>query len=326
MNRPPNESILVSPDALRPFIQAVFERTGVPTDKAQFLTGCLIDNDLRGVFSHGTQQTPQYVRHFTQGELNPAPEVTVLNESPTTVIVDGDGGLGYFPAHELARRLIPKAQQMGLAAGITRNHGHIGAAGIYARLPLEHDLMCYVTSGHQLHLSPEKSFLSAAGGSPMAFGLPTFEEPPFVLDFGAMHDLYAGSGHLETLIELAPGIVFRSFGLGCVCQALGGFLCGVPVDEAKAQRQWPGASQGSFMMVVDLNRFMPVEAFKAEMDAYSRQVKTMKPLPDYEQAMLAGTLETEREKCYAQEGIPIGPRHAEALQRLATQFELPSPV
>jgi len=298
----------------------------VPTDKAQFLARCLVDNDLRGVFSHGTRQTPRYVQHFTQRELTPAPEVTLLNESPTTIIVDGGGGLGYYPAHELVTRLIPKAQQMGIAVGITRNHGHIGAAGIYARLPLAHDLFCYVTSGHQLHLSPEESFLAAAGGSPMAFGLPTAEEPPFVLDFGAMHDLYVGSDHINTLIELAPSTVFRSFGLGCVCQALGGFVCGVPVDPAQGKREWSGANQGSFIIVVDLNRFMPIEAFKAEMDAYSRQVQTMEPLPGYDRAMLAGGLEWEREHRYAREGIPIASRHAEALQRLAAQFGLESPV
>ncbi len=326
MNRPPDDFTPLSADTMRRFIQTVFEAAGVPTDKAQFLTQCLVENDLRGVFSHGTRQATAYVRHFTQGELNPAPQVTVLDESPTTLIVDGDGGLGYYPADELATRLIPKAQQMGIAAGTTRNHGHIGAAGIYARLPLASDLFCYVTSGHQLHLSPDSNFLGAAGGSPMAFGLPTAEEPPFVLDFGAMHDLYAGSDHLEKMLELAPSTVFRSFGLGCVCQALGGFLCGVPVDPARAQREWRGANQGSFMIVVDLNRFMPIDTFKAEMDTYSRQIRQMKPAPGYDRAMLAGTLEWEREKRFTEQGIPVSPRHAEALKSLAAQFELEPPV
>lgn len=325
MNRPPTEFTPVAPDALSPFVQTVFERVGVPTEKAQFLTCCLVDNDLRGVFSHGTRQVTAYVRHFKQGELTPDAEITVTNESPTTLIVDGGGGLGYYPAHELTTRLIPKAQEMGIAVGISRNHGHFGAAGIYARLPLASDLFCYVTSGHQLYLSTEQVFLAAAGGSPMAFALPTGEEPPFVLDFGAMHDLYVDKERIERLVELAPSAVFRSFGLGAVCQALGGFLCGVPLEEARAERVWPGANQGSFIVVVDLNRFMPIEKFKAEMDAYSRQVQAMQPLSGQDRATLAGTLEWERERRYAREGIPIGPQHAEGLQRLAAEFGLESP-
>jgi LDH2 family malate/lactate/ureidoglycolate dehydrogenase len=128
------------------------------------------------------------------------------------------------------------------------------------------------------------------------------------------------------LVEMAPSTVFRSFGLGCVCQALGGFLCGVPVDPDRANREWRGANQGSFMIVVDLNRFMPIDEFKSEMDSYSRRIQEMRPPPGYDRAMLAGTLESEREERFAREGIPISPRHAEALRRLATQCGLESPV
>jgi LDH2 family malate/lactate/ureidoglycolate dehydrogenase len=308
------------------FVRAVFERAGVPTDKADFLSQLLVDNDLRGVFSHGTRQATAYVNHFRKGELTPDPEVTVVDESPTTIIVDGGGGLGYYATHLLTNLLIPKAQQMGIAIGITRNHGHFGAAGIYARLPLPHDLFCYVTSGHQLHLKPGNFFMHAAGGSPMAFGLPTQEEPPFVLDFGAIHDMYGGIEEVAKIAEIAPSTVFRSFGLGCVCQALGGFLCGVPVDPARAKRQWPGANQGSLVIVVDLNRFMPIAQFKAEMDEYSRKVRQMQPLPGYDRAMLAGTLEWERSKQYAEEGIPVSARHVEALRRLAEESHLTPPV
>jgi len=326
MNRLPAEFTPVAADTIRSFIRTVFERVGVPTDKAQFLTERLVENDLRGVFSHGTRQTPHYVHQFEMKELTPDPTVSIVDESPCTLTMDGGGGLGYYAAYTLATELIPKAQQMGIAVGITRNHGHFGAAGIYSRLPLEHDLFSYVTSGHQLDLASGGDFLRAAGGSPMAFGLPTAEEPPFVLDFGAMHDLYVGSEYLNEIIALAPGAVFRSFGLGCVCQALGGFLCGVPVDPERAERQWQGANQGSFIIVVDPNRFLPIAQFKAEMDAYSRQIGRMAPRPGYDRALMAGQLEWERTRKYMGEGIPVGARHAEIFKDLATTYGLESPV
>jgi LDH2 family malate/lactate/ureidoglycolate dehydrogenase len=326
MNKPPATSVAVDAEVLCRFVTTIFERVSVPADQAALLADLLTANDLRGVFSHGTQRAPDYVNHFQRGELNPAPRIATVSETPTTLIVDGDGGLGYFPASEAAMLLGPKAQEMGLAAAVTRNHGHIGAAGIYARIPLELGLFCYVTSGHQLDLQPGQQMLGAAGGSPMAFALPTGEEPPFVLDFGAMHDLYRSHEHLKPLIEMAPGLVFRSFGLGCVCQALGGFLCGVPVDPARAQRQWRGANQGSFMIAVDLNRFFPLEAFRQEMDEYARRVRQLEPLPGYDQAVLAGGLEWQRERLFAAEGIPVGPRHAETLRQMASEFDLASPV
>src|SRR4051794_7818949 len=173
MNVPPSEFVRVQPEPLRVFVREAFLRSGVPEEQAELLAGLLVANDLRGVFSHGTQQTWAYVGHFREGRLNPAPEVRVVQETPTTLIVDGGGGLGYFPAHRAATLLGPKALQTGIAAALTRGHGHIGAAGIYSRIPLEHDLFCYVTSGHQLALQEEHSVLHAAGGSPMSFALPT---------------------------------------------------------------------------------------------------------------------------------------------------------
>ena len=326
MNRPPEHPVRVDAETLNVFVGGVFERAGVPPEQAAFLAGLLVTNDLRGVFSHGTRQAAAYVGHFREGRLNPAPDVRVADESPATLVVEGDGGLGYFAAHRAAGLLGPRALEMGVAAALTRGHGHIGAAGIYARVPLEHGLFCFVTSGHQLDLKPGQSVLHAAGGSPMAFALPTGEEPPFVLDFGAMHDLYPGAEHVDEIIALAPGTVFRALGLGAVCQALGGFLAGVPLDPVRAERRWPGADQGSFLIAVDLARFFPLDAFKAEMDAYARTVRRMEPLPGFEHARLAGAPEWEQEAACREEGIPVGSRHAAALHKLADDFGVAAPL
>ena len=85
----------------------------------------------------------------------------------------------------------------------------------------EHDLIGYVTSGHQLDLNAEQSIMQAAGGSPMSFAVPAGDAPAMVLDFGAMHDLYDDSPHRADVIRQTPGLVFRSMGLGFMCQALG---------------------------------------------------------------------------------------------------------
>ena len=77
----------------------------------------------------------------------------------------------------------------------------------------------------------------------MSFSAPTGEEPPLVLDFGAMHDLYEESPR-DLLAEIAPGLVHRSIGLGMVCQSWGGLLAGVPLDPDQARRRWPGRTRG----------------------------------------------------------------------------------
>jgi LDH2 family malate/lactate/ureidoglycolate dehydrogenase len=325
MNQPPERYITVPAATLRPFVAALFRAVALPDDHAAFLADLLVTNDLRGVFSHGTRQVSAYIDHFRTGRLNPVPHVRRPSDSGATAVFDGDGGLGYFPAHAAALWATERAKESGIAAALTRDHGHFGAAGIYARIALAHDLFAYVTSGHQLHLQPGQPLLTAGGGSPMAFALPTHEEPPFVLDFGVMHDLYPGSEHVDAMVRLAPGVALRALGLGAVCQSLGGFLAGIPVDPARASRNWSGANQGSLIIALDLARFGSLDAFKAEMDAYARAVRTLTPLPGFSQAALAGTPEWEREREYAQHGIPIAPEHAEALRAVAESLGIVAP-
>jgi L-2-hydroxycarboxylate dehydrogenase (NAD+) len=326
MNRPPDEFTSVPAEAVRSFVSQLFLKAGMSAERANLLAGLLVTNDLRGVFSHGTVQVTAYMGHFEAGRLTPTSEITVVSETPATLVLDGGGGLGYFPCVEAAERLIAKAQACGIAVAATRNHGHFGAAGIYARIPLAHDLIAYITSGHQLDLQPGQFVMAAAGGSPMAFGIPTGDEPPFVLDFGAVHDMYLGPDGMAPIVKLVPSTVMRSFGLGCACQALGGLLCGVPVDPARADRQWSGADQGSLMVFIDIKALTDVHTFKQEMDEYSRRVRQMMPLPGVDQALLPGGIEWQRERRFTEEGIPIGPKHADALRKLAQQYSLPSPV
>ncbi len=326
MNRPPSDFAVVQPDQLRTFIVQVLLNAGMPPGRADLLAGLLVTNDLRGVFSHGTRQAERYVDHFRAGRLTPEPEITTVSETPSTLVLDGGGGLGYFPCHEAATKLVAKAEACGVAVATTRNHGHFGAAGIYARIPLGHDQFAYVTSGHQLDLKQHAFVMEAAGGSPMAFGIPTGHEPPFVLDFGAVHDMYAGPEAVAKIMELAPSTVLRSFGLGCACQALGGLLCGVPIDRERARGRWTGADQGSLMVAVDIKALFPLDEFKREMDEYSRKVRQMMPLPGLDQALLPGSIEWERERRYVQKGIPVGKEHAGVLRGLATLYSLTCPV
>lgn len=325
MNIVDKNHVRVKSDVMRIFVGKIAQRAGMPEDKADFLADFLVKNDLRGVFSHGTQQIATYARIMRDQLINPDPEVFIANETASTVIIDGDGGLGYFAAYKGAQAIVEKGLTNGIAAAVTRNHGHIGAAGIYARLLAENDLIGYVTSGHQLNLSPEQSIMRAAGGSPMSFAVPAGQEFPMILDFGAMHDLYADSPHVPELFDLAPGLVFRSMGLGFMCQALGGFLTGVPLDEKEALRQYQGANQGSLIIALDVSPFMPLADFKKQMDAYVRMTSQMQPMPGYDKATLPGILEALHEQDWIVSGIPVDDSHRAILAGVASEFELSLP-
>lgn len=325
MNLPPSAFIRVPVDALERLVRDLSIAAGLPETRAALLAELLAANDRRGVFSHGTQQIATYARLMRDGQLNPQPDVAVARETPTSVLVDGDGGLGYFPSWEMTGRVIEKAQAQGIAVGLTRNHGHFGAAGLYARRTLPHDLLTFVTSGHQLSLSPGQDIATAGGGSPMSFSAPAGDEVSVLLDFGTMHDLYPGTPNRETVIDLAPGLLFRALGLAAVCQSWGGFLAGVPVDPARAQRVWPGANQGSLVIAFRIDLFAEPADFKAEMDDYIRKVRALAPAPGYRESHLPGGIEAAREAEFGALGVPVGDDHRQRLEAVAAEFGVAVP-
>jgi L-2-hydroxycarboxylate dehydrogenase (NAD+) len=325
MNLPPTTYISVPHPAMQSFIAAMGKTAGLPDDKAELLAELLTANDLRGVFSHGTTQMATYARLLRDGILNAQPNVHIAKETPVSVLVDGDGGLGYFASHLATQIMIEKAKAQGMAVALTRNHGHFGAAGLYSRMTLPHDLLCFVTSGHQLLLEPGQPLLSAAGGSPMSFSSPAGEEESLVLDFGAIHDLYASSPHCEEIIRLAPGSVFRAIGMGAICQSWGGFLAGVPLDTRRAKRTYAGANQGSLVMAFRIDLFLDPQQFKAEMDEYVRMVKTLQPLAGFSESFLPGGVEAARARKFRDVGIPVGPEHQQRLEQIAQELGMRTP-
>ena len=113
MNVPPKQFIRAPHPEMQAFVSQAGQAAGLSKEKADLLAELLTGNDLRGVFSHGSQQIAAYARLMRDGQLNADPQVRVVQETPSSLLVDGDGGLGYFPAHEGTRRVIEKAGGRG---------------------------------------------------------------------------------------------------------------------------------------------------------------------------------------------------------------------
>ena len=95
-----------------------------------------METDLRWVSRHGTVRigAPQeYIAHMVSGDVNPRPEITVVTETQTTRLYDGDGGLGHLALAQACDWAVPAAQRLGTAVATTRNHFHVGSAGKWTR-------------------------------------------------------------------------------------------------------------------------------------------------------------------------------------------------
>ena len=325
MNKPPETHVVVPHEELLKFVETAARKSGLRNGKARILSLMLTGNDLRGNFSHGTQQIAGYSRLLLEERLNSNPQIRVNKDTPCSAMVDGDGGLGYFPSTRAMDLAIEKAEKLGMAVTMSCNHGHFGAAGLYARMTLDHDLLSFVTSGHQLSLKPDQPLYNAGGGSPMAFSVPCGDTGGLILDFGTTHDLNSGDPHRDELARLAPGLVLRSIGLGEICQSWGGLLSGLSINPETPKWEYPGANQGGLFFVFRISLFRDPGSFKKDMDGYAERVRKLSPLPGFDGCFLPGGIEADRERKWRKSGVPIGPAHRKKLEQTAQNLGIPVP-
>jgi LDH2 family malate/lactate/ureidoglycolate dehydrogenase len=325
MNIPPKEFIRVPVEALHSLSVALLERSGVPAADARTISDLLIDTDLRGVWSHGTNYLNYYCTYFLNGMLNPRPKLRIVNESPTTVIVDGDGGIGHLAAQRMTELVIAKAKVQGVAVGTTRNHGHIGSAGKYVRQAVRRNCAAWCTSGSITQKGWKESVYDSMGDPPVCFGVPGGKGPPVIPDMGARF-FYDPPGKFAKRFAIHPSAYFKSLGLAAMSHLLSVGLSGMPlVWRGRAKLKYAGASQGSFLCVIDIARFRPVGKFRAEVDRLTSYVGTLRPMPGYKKANLPGRLEWEHERDYTRRGIPVGRAHQKSLEQIAKELGVPVP-
>lgn len=322
-NLPPPVHTRVMPAVLHDYALALLRHFGMPDDQAVLLARLLVASDLRGVHSHGTWQLPRYIQEIASGGLKLKPDIRVLTDSPTVTVIDGDGGLGYTPAWMATEAVIAKAKALGLGAATTRNHGHFGAAGHYARA-------CAAAGCIGIAASAVRH-LPAAGGCiwwapsapPISIAIPAGTQPPLVPDMG-IYLTEVNPGNLAEKFPLMPDAFYKLLGFGAVTQVLGGQLAGLYGYPPADQPQHAAANQGTFVLAMNIAHFLPLDEFTRQMEQFVAACRRMEPFPGATRAELPGGFEWQREQDYARDGVPISPDQRKALDQAAAAAGFPT--
>ena len=325
MNRPPKEFKRIPVAQLRDFAAACLKAAGLRPDHADLMAELLSNSDLRGVRSHGTRTLYGYCTRIRDRLVNPEPELEVLQETDTTVLIDGDGGLGYAPMMLATEMAITRAKEHKIAMGATCHIGHYGSAGHYVRRAMEEGCTAFSVQGAQPEFGEHYRGRPSAywGNPPICFGLPGEEEPPLVLDAATciLADYQRGE-EFDALQEMIPAAFFKSMGYTGVADGLGGPFVGVNSEHARASTEkWPRARQGGLIIAMDIGAFAPPEEFRSGIDRLVRGVReTMAPVRGYDEATLPGTVEHRKEQEHARDGVAVGLEELEVLEKVAEEF------
>jgi L-2-hydroxycarboxylate dehydrogenase (NAD+) len=172
----------VQAEPLTLFCQRAFEAAGVPPDDAAVTAEVLVTANLRGIDSHGVARLRRYVDGLRRGVMCPCPEVSILQETPLTALVDGGAGLGQPIGVRAMNLAIAKAETHGVGLVAVRNSNHYGIAGYYALMALEHDMVGLSLTNSGCYVVPTFGREAILGTNPISVAVPSGEERPFVLD------------------------------------------------------------------------------------------------------------------------------------------------
>jgi LDH2 family malate/lactate/ureidoglycolate dehydrogenase len=351
-------------EALHSFALSIFKKIGCPNDHAKLATDVLLSADLRGIDSHGLARLSGYVRLWEANRINANPTIKIIHESPSTAVVDGDGGLGLVVAPKAMDIAIAKAKTCGTGWVSVQHSNHFGIAGYHAMMALEHDMIGIAMTNASPLVAPTFSVERLLGTNPIAVAIPADKQPPFVAD---MATTTAANGKLEILQrknkeaplgwiqdrngnpspnphELKDGGALvplgsdrehgnhKGYGLGSIVDIFSAVLSGAnygpwvpPFVSFLAPPADPvGKGIGHFFGAMRVDAFRPAEDFKAHMDNWIARFRSAKTIEGQERVLIPGDPEREMNEIRLKEGIPLNPKVVEDLNGLAEKFSLTS--
>ena len=181
--------ITVTAAELQDYVSRIFEATGCAAAEAERTTRHLLSANLTGHDSHGIIRVPRYVQWLSEGKVFAGRSITIVSETPTHAVVDGNEGLGQTVAEQAVDLGISKASSAGLAVVALRNAGHVGRIGGWAERACEADLVSihFVNVGKGEIVAPFGGVERRFGTNPICIGVPQPSEsgqptPPLLLD------------------------------------------------------------------------------------------------------------------------------------------------
>lgn len=177
-------TVTVAADVLQDYIGRIFAAAGCAPDEAERTTRHLLSANLTGHDSHGIIRVPRYVQWLKEQMVFAGRSISVVLESATHAVVDGNQGLGQTVAEQAVDLGIAKARAAGLSVIALRNAGHVGRIGGWAERACTAGLVSihFVNVGKGEIVAPFGGVQRRFGTNPICVGVPQPEGAPLLLD------------------------------------------------------------------------------------------------------------------------------------------------
>ncbi len=309
----------------------LFTIAGTPRHIADDVAEILVNANLAGHDSHGVLRIPAYLNAIESGGINPAAEPKVREESANTLLLDGNNGFGHYVARRAMERAIQMAKDSNVCCANLVHTGHIGRLGEYAEMAAHAGCIGIITVGsgdkRRGGIVPFGGAEGRLGTNPIAVGVPTGDDAPFVIDFATsmvaegklqvarsegkdLPEGYIVDKHGNPSVKTAdfydggallPFGNHKGYALSLMVCLLGGLSGNFDLES--------GAIGGLFIQVLNVEAFTSLDAYQRGVRAFLDGIKSTPPAPGFEEVLVPGDFE-----------------HRHRVHRLAHGIELPDTI
>jgi LDH2 family malate/lactate/ureidoglycolate dehydrogenase len=323
---------------------------GAPPHEAEIVMRHSIDANLAGHDSHGIIQIPTYIDRIQVGHIVPGAPWQIVQESPTTTVIDGFWGFGYVATERAMQLTIDKARTSMVAATTIFRQGHIGRLASYSLMAAQADMIGLITadSGRAAkQVAPFGGREARIGTNPLSIAVPSNLDGPLFLDM-ATSAVAAGKISLAVsrgesipvgwivdadgnpttdpeqlkaggaLLPLGGNEGYKGSGLAVIVEILCGLLTGLGFGQDPTGRH----NDGCFMAAFNVAAFRPLADFKREVTEFAHYLKATPPSAGSSGVFYPGEIEYIREQERRESGIEVEPATWRKLQQLAEGYGL----
>jgi len=337
-----------SPSWLKEFCSAVLQKMEIPPKDADLIAGSLVQANLWGVDSHGVTRMAIYVERLRKRLVNPKPKITILQETPAMVAVDGDNGSGQVVATKAMELAIAKARESGVGLVGIRNSNHFGVAAFFTMMALRKEMIGIALSNAPATMAPWGGKSPYFGTNPISVAVPAGQELPIILDMATSvaargkiilaaqkgESIPAGwaidlDGEVTTDAAKALDGSVLPFGgpkgsaiallIDVAAGVLTGAAFGPHIGDLYRNMECPQCV-GHMMGAIDISWFSDVDAFKNRMDRMIRELKSVPPVKGVSEVLLPGEIEARIQQRREAEGIALTPDVINDLYRLGLEY------
>lgn len=340
-----------TPQKLRRFCVEAMLRAGLNEQHSQIAADVLVTTDTWGVHTHGTKQLRPLLQNVRLGKLDAQATPSVVNEGPAWAIVDGHYAMPMVTAHFAMGAAVDKARLSGVSYAGVFHSSHFGAAGYYARMPLQSGMIGIAVSNVDPCMTVPGGRAKVLGTNPIAFAIPAGEEPAVVLDIAtsavAASKILAAKFHGRQIpndwlvdddgIPTTDASIFpdhgaqlpmaghKGYGLALLVEVLAAVLTGA--DMTTNVQCWLDESagitnQGHAFLAIDIASMMPPDRFKDRMDAVIQGIKESSIARGADRIFLPGEMEWESRERVREEGLMLPSDVVASLTGLAADLDL----